>query len=286
MTGHFRDENPGKRRGVSDHGCNVDDAADVEPAVADKDPDAGWFSGNIPFWRSLIPRPHTRFGSSHGFHGQARGRTGLNDGFGDVFRAFKGAADVYSRAGRRNRAESAGRGEVVPVQLYSQRSPQGRGLRRSAETRGEHHHVEALRFETAAFFAEVGDAELPGIVAHYAVRPAAHETHPVLLDGALVIELVVLSPGPDVHVKNRRFNIVSESLAGHDRFFDGRHAAETRTVGNVGGVDSAGTHALDPGDSSWRFPVGGADELAARRPGGGQDLLVLEPGQDIWREAP
>jgi len=112
------------------------------------------------------------------------------------------------------------------------------------------------------------------------VDAAADEIDPGVL-GPVVIFLEILAVGADIHVEDGGVQVAAGMLLGDDRFLDGIHTADGRTVTVVATVQIARTDALEPGDAGRILVVAGPDHVALEGAGGREYALELHGGHDI-----
>ena len=117
----------GKRSGVLCYAGNIDDPADIDPAVADEDADPGRLPRHVAFGRVLL-RPGERPARlREKSRCRFRRRAGLDDRFRDVLGALKHAAgeNAFTRGGERRKP--IGPAEPVVSQAICPASRQVRG---------------------------------------------------------------------------------------------------------------------------------------------------------------
>jgi len=178
-----------------------------------------------------------------------------------------------------DRREGPGGHEAVLVEFHAQVLGQFRQGGRRVEAHGENHHVEVFPLPPAGLVNEIQGhvaVELGG----QGVDPAADEIDPGFL-GPVVILLEILAVGADIHVEDGGVQVAAGVLLGDDRFLDGVHAADGRTVAVVATVQIARTDALEPGDAGRILVVAGPDHVALEGAGGREDALELHGGHDI-----
>ena len=89
-----REDHAGQGGGVFGQDRHVDDPADIDPAVADKDAHPGGLAGDVDLRRQL---PHLDLGApgrSQELARRGRGRRGLHHRLGDVLGGLEDAADI------------------------------------------------------------------------------------------------------------------------------------------------------------------------------------------------
>ncbi len=216
--------------------------------------------------------------------------TGLDHGVGDVFGAFKHAADIDSRLGGGHGVEAPGAGETVLVEVDADFFRQFFGLRRHPKTGGQDHHIEIFDLQGAVAFGEIPDLEItrggPGVDnGFHGVGPGAHQADAVIMDGPLEIALVIFARGAHVHVEQRRLHVIIEALPGDDGLLEGEHAAGAGAVRHRALLNPPGPDALNPGDLLGPFAIRRPHQLALGRPGRGENPLIFQAGDHVGVDA-
>ena len=236
----------GQRLGVFRQLRHVDDAADVDAAVADEHPDAGGVfrfdvlgCGRLP-GLGLGPADVPQRGA----HRPGRGRR-LHDRFGNVFGTLHGPADIDARTAGRHRREGRGGHKIVGVGVHLQGRSQLPGALAHLHAHGQHDQVKGLGLLDAAFIRKP-DLQIAVRQGIDAVDAGPDEPHPVFVFGAVIVEFEVFAEGPHVHEEDGGIQRIRRVLLGDHRLLDGVHAADRGAVGVVFHIP--GAHALEPGD--------------------------------------
>ena len=135
------------------------------------------------------------------------------------------------------------------------------GLGAGLQAHRQDHHVEQL-FLGLAILGDVLDAQAVVVGRVHRVDPGAHETHPLLILGPVVVLLKVLAVGAHVHEEDGGVQFLGGVLLGDHRLLYGVHATHRRTIAVVAVVDVPAAHALEPSDLLGLGPVAGALEVA------------------------
>jgi hypothetical protein len=276
-------DHPRQGGDIFGEGRDVDDPADVDAAVADKDAHPGFLAlhvdlrGQFPFFDGRAP------GRAQEFTGGGRGGGGLHDRLGNVFGALEDAADIDAVFIGVDRGEGRGVGEAgLGFDLDSHGFGQAQGIRGGFQAHRQDHHVKDFGLQFA-LLREVADGNVIGARHRVdGVDPGAQEADPVFVLGPPVVLFEVLAVGAHVHEEDGGIQgVVFAMLLGDDRLLDGVHAADRGAVAVVAVVQVPGAHALEPGDLQGLLVVRGPHQVAGKGPGGAQDALELQAGHHV-----
>ena len=85
--------------------------------------------------------------------------------------------------------------------------------------------------------------------------PAADQAYAVLVLCPIGIEFVIFPEGAQIHIEDRRLDIILKALLGNNGLFQGYHTAGAGTITCRTLLQAPGTDALDPGDLFRLFAV-------------------------------
>ena len=144
----------------------------------------------------------------------------------------------------------------------------------------QHHQIEFL-FLHAVVVGRVADGDVLGVRDLVADRHvASDELHAGQVLRPLVEALEVLAVGADVVVENRRLHL-RHVVLGQDHLLLRVGAADRRAIAVAARDHLPRTDAVDPGDLVRMLLVRRAQDLALVRPGGAEQALEVEAGDDV-----
>ena len=133
----------GEGLGVLDHRGHIDNRADVEPAIADKDADAWGFTPDIALWGILDDK--LRLGKvRHHAGGFCRCGRSLYDRLGDIFGSGQGPTNKYTRLQGPDRLIGWDLNKPVVIKGDTQGLQTFPLFGVHHQSHGEHEHIERL----------------------------------------------------------------------------------------------------------------------------------------------
>ncbi len=270
----------GQGGGVFRYCFDVDHTGDVDTAVTDENPDPGPFIDHIGLRYHLFFMNQGSPGLAEDLSGGGSRCTGIHHRLRDILGALESTAGIDPRTGGFHRFEGIGFAKIASGGVDTEFFGQFEGLRVGLKPDGQYHHIKDFGLDFP-LFRNITKREVVAVMERVDGMDPAPDEPDALLLGPVVKSFEILAVGPDVHIKNGTFQVISGMLLCDNRFLDGIHAANRRAIGIVATVEIPGPHTLEPRHLFGFLVIRQPDQVPAGGAGGRQDPFHLHGGDHV-----